>query len=198
MKVKFFSSDSMPLITAPEQSLTERKIKSFSKYTSNWSYGRGIEFSQGTILYALRIVNLFRDYGFNETDAFPGEDGEIMITAYKGDYCCEITAYNEHMNDFIIEEGDSEILREEKINFSNLNTLVKKYRDITTCSSLELSTQFTLTKERKDSEAWPLRIQPEAVFLYFTKIAQNMSQDAFANILKDSTPRYQERQSYSG
>jgi hypothetical protein len=65
---------------------TNEKILSFCHLPSGWNYGRGKPASVKTALDAMNFVNLFYVKGVRETDAFPGPNGEIAVTAYAQDY----------------------------------------------------------------------------------------------------------------
>jgi hypothetical protein len=67
------------------------KIQSFGRLPHGWHYGKGAPASQAMIRAALTALSTFMALGFPLTDAFPGIGGEIMVTAYKGRHCIELT-----------------------------------------------------------------------------------------------------------
>lgn len=70
---------------------TDRKIRSFGSFSPGWHYGRGVPAPQHVVGIARAYLMYFMMLGFTETDAFPGVDGEIMVTAYRGTHCIEVT-----------------------------------------------------------------------------------------------------------
>jgi hypothetical protein len=70
---------------APAQSVTERKISSFRNLPVGWRYGRGGPLTMETVDLGLRLLGTFYQDGLTHTDAFAGESGELMITAYHED-----------------------------------------------------------------------------------------------------------------
>jgi hypothetical protein len=70
---------------------TDAKIRSFARLPPGWHYGAGKAALQETIDLAREYLLLFAQLGFVETDAFPGVDGEIMVSAYRGGHCVEVT-----------------------------------------------------------------------------------------------------------
>ena len=58
------------------------KILDFRHYSKGWDYGEGNPFSPETIRRALLINRMIIAKCTPETDAFPGPDGDIMVTAY--------------------------------------------------------------------------------------------------------------------
>src|SRR5580704_1477234 len=72
-------------------SRTKDKIRSFRNLPQGWNYGRGGPAAEQTVQIAQDYLWMFMTLGFVETDAFPGVDGEIMVTAYLGRHCVEVT-----------------------------------------------------------------------------------------------------------
>ena len=155
METKFLRSEfGVILFSSTRETITEKKIKRFSNYDDGWSYGRGLKFTSEVIEQSINTVKMFQLYGFIETNAFPGEGGEIMITAYKNDYCCEIIAYQDDRYDFIIEKDGDEIKRFEKIDAEMVRKNIKEFRDLFVWNSSESSIQNTSTQYVKNSPAW--------------------------------------------
>lgn len=73
------------------RSSTAAKIENFENMEDGWYFGMGHPPSRKVVEAALSYLRTVLSYGFSETDAFPGADGEIMVTAYFGDHCIEIT-----------------------------------------------------------------------------------------------------------
>jgi hypothetical protein len=69
---------------------TEDKITSFATLAEGWDYGRGGAIAKPTIETAVQWNSFLRLLGFLETDAFPGGDGEVAITAGYGIHHLEI------------------------------------------------------------------------------------------------------------
>lgn len=88
--------------------LTVRKIRSFQDLAPGWNYGRGRPASGPTAKMAMSIYRLFVQLGFNATDAFPGDDGEIMVTAYKDNHYLECLVAPDNTLSFVYEVDDLE------------------------------------------------------------------------------------------
>ena len=74
---------------------TIQKIQAFAKLTRGWLYGHGVPPTEATIALALRIVPLFAECGFSETDAEACEDGEILLKGYDGERTIEVEVRDE-------------------------------------------------------------------------------------------------------
>ncbi len=97
---------------------TMKKILKFSQYTEGWDYGRGKPFSKKTIKQALVLDRLLRAAGILQTDAFPGSDGDIMVTGYRDSWCWEFTLESDNTVTFITEKNGRIVEEREGISFS--------------------------------------------------------------------------------
>jgi hypothetical protein len=69
---------------------TEEKIRSFSTLPVGWHYGSGRAPSPEMIATAIQWHRHLTGLGFTVIDAFPGINGEIMVTAYEGAHYVEL------------------------------------------------------------------------------------------------------------
>lgn len=86
-----------------------RKITSFRSLPVGWHYSQGGPLSDNVINKALQIDSYYRQLGFTATDAFPGADGELMITAYRGPHCIETVISSDARYSVTHERDDTEI-----------------------------------------------------------------------------------------
>ena len=70
---------------------TAKKIQSFRNLPEGWHYGSGHPPTSEMMAKAIAYENFYQLLGFVKTGAFPGVDGEIMVTAYHGEHCLELT-----------------------------------------------------------------------------------------------------------
>lgn len=61
---------------------TEDKILDFKNLEKGWCYGEGIPIKDNVITQAMELHKVILHKGFGQTDAFPGLNGEVRITAY--------------------------------------------------------------------------------------------------------------------
>ena len=76
---------------ATPNSTTAAKIRSFGNLPDGWHYGSGSGSPAWVVRAALDLLYQFMMLGFSETNAFIGGEGQIMVTAYRGDHCVEVT-----------------------------------------------------------------------------------------------------------
>lgn len=61
------------------------KIDSFASLPIGWDYGQGVPASVNTVSLARDLYYELTQLGFTRTEAFPGTDGGIQLTAYEVD-----------------------------------------------------------------------------------------------------------------
>ena len=91
--ISFFSS-------SPVSTNTLSKIRTFQNLAIGWHFGSGGPIEAEVISRAIEIHCLFLLLGMTHTNAFAGENGEVLVTAYKiHDYIgvtIEPTFFNKH------------------------------------------------------------------------------------------------------
>lgn len=70
---------------------TSKKISNFLTFKRGWSFGDGEPFSKVRIEESLKFHSTLIQTGWLQTDAFPGVNGEIRVTAYAHDTYLEFT-----------------------------------------------------------------------------------------------------------
>lgn len=84
---------------------TRDKIAAFANLPDGWHYGSGTRPSDATIRRALEVHDVLLSLGFAATEAFPGPNGEIVVTAYEREHCLEIVAESDGSVSIIYEIG---------------------------------------------------------------------------------------------
>lgn len=82
MNAIFHSGSWAAFEALPSQTLA--KIDSFASLPVGWDYGEGVPASVNTVSLARDIFYELTQLGFTRTEAFPGTDGGIQVTAYEG------------------------------------------------------------------------------------------------------------------
>ncbi len=104
----------MSILVATQERLTQTtaKILSFGELPVGWHYGGGVPPAKETIAAALKLNEEAEASGFDKTNAFPGIEGEIQVTAYFGALCLEFTIERDGGITFVKEKDDQEIAYE--------------------------------------------------------------------------------------
>lgn len=96
---------------------TLEKIQSFAHFEAGWSFGEGVAFAKNTLNKATQLAKTAHTLGFQETDAFPGLNGEVMVTVYQGNEYWEFTLEPTETITFVYERDEETITYEEGLPF---------------------------------------------------------------------------------
>ena len=98
-------------------STTLEKIQSFAQFQQGWSFGEGIAFAQNPLNRAIQLAKTAHTLGFYETDAFPGLNGEVMVTVYQGCEYWEFTLQPTETMTFVYEKDAKTVTYAEGLPF---------------------------------------------------------------------------------
>lgn len=131
-----------------EESLldTEAKIESFSQYADGWCYGEGLSFSDEVRQAAIELNNTALLVGLLNTDAFPGPDGEILVSIYHNNINIDIYIFPNLVATFVKEENNTEVEREEEISLDEAEAKIIEFAENIWLSDYSLSTGTTEQK----------------------------------------------------
>lgn len=138
--------------------LTEQKILDFKTLGRGWCYGTGELFNDCTIDKAVKLNREILDNGFLETNAFPGTNGEIMITLYHNDDYLEFTIENNETITFVHEKKAEELAYEEQLSYEDIKHRISCFKE-QVCRLSELSTRNSMITRSGDLQALRLRTQ---------------------------------------
>ncbi|MEE9365455.1 MAG: hypothetical protein V3W44_02110 [Dehalococcoidales bacterium] len=99
--------------------VTERKLRGLEELESGWHYGEGVPLGDSILDDAISLNREATNLGFSETDAFPGTDGEVMLTIYFDDHYLEFTLEPNGNVTFHQEKGDEEIAYQEGLSLQD-------------------------------------------------------------------------------
>lgn len=164
---------------------TTAKIRSFKTFQEGWSFGEGVKFSDNILNKAVKINETALKSGFQETDAFPGLNGEIMVALYLEQDYWEFTLEPDESLTFVYEQGEETIIYEEGRSFEFAIAKIKNIGDENHLTNprekrkpvgslwllSELSTRFIMTNESQDSKVLLSKILPREEYRFLTKNA---------------------------
>jgi hypothetical protein len=143
---------------------TMRKIQSFEKLALGWNYGQGGPVDPTVIRGAITVLLKFSLAGLNDTDAFPGLNGEVMVTAYEGDHYLEAILENDGSITVTYDVNDVEKFSKERMGSeSALSKLQEIAGEIWNMSDFYIKTFSTPTLDKIGSRVWPSEIPQTAV-----------------------------------
>ncbi|MCC0000118.1 MAG: hypothetical protein H6870_14295 [Methylobacteriaceae bacterium] len=149
------------------ESKTFGKILSFAKLKHGWHYGVGGPLKSSVISAALGAHWRLLLNGFDDTNAFPGANGELMVTAYHASQYLEIVVEHDCTLHVCYEIDGSEVMSKSGMTYDEAIELLDGIAPSTgtddQCVILGSYIQSTLTRTQAKivSNPWHLEtIQP--------------------------------------
>jgi hypothetical protein len=175
---------------------TKEKIKSFALLPSGWHYGGGMPPPAERIKNAEAWHEKLVTYGFAATDAFPGADGEIMISAYRDNHVFELVLEADDTLSFYHEHNDATLTSLSHKGISEIEaTMTRVAGEL--WSILGSFTNETLTLEKIGSIGWRLKTLEE-VARSFNTIAFCKQRYHYAPTYENTIPQLLVSRQYSG
>src|SRR4051812_19697000 len=94
-----------------------RRILSLLNLNNGWHYGSGRKPTKVTVDNAITIVRIMQLAGAEDFEAFPEEDGGILVAGYNGNDTMEVLCRAEGTYDFTFEIDDEEKDSKDGIDF---------------------------------------------------------------------------------
>ena len=141
---------------------TKRKIREFKELAQGWHFGEGVPIEQSILDAGIALNREAIRLGFLETDAFPGINGEVMLTIYSDDHYLEFTLETDSNVTFYREKDDEEVAYQEGLSFQDAQERIRQLR-IEKWMESDFLVEGTTTPERVDLPASRSRIQQEMV-----------------------------------
>jgi hypothetical protein len=134
---------------------TYQKIDSFRLLPKGWHYGEGGPAEESAASAAEAILWAFALEGVSDTSAFPGANGEVMVTAYVDSHYLEAIAETDGSVSLTYELDDFELFSKERMR---LVDAIAKVRGILggvwSTSAFYMSNILTITPNKIVSKVW--------------------------------------------
>jgi hypothetical protein len=167
---------------------TRRKIEDIRGLLPGWRYGQGVKFDNRVLEVALELNSFAKELLLFETDVFPFESGDLLLTVYFGDHHLELTIDRNAMIDIAVNKNDDEIKYVEGQTVEQVKEDIKEFRKLVWKRS-DLFIGGTTIGERGDFKVQHSLIQVMVPgFRYLTKSVQLEKVKVFATISSDTTP----------
>jgi len=162
LTINRFASIEFPSEEMAATTSTPVKILSFGDLEVGWHYGEGGPIDSQTITAALEIYWQFFLAEFDDTDAFPGVDGEIMVTAYRGNHYVEVIVENDGTMSLSYEFEDVEMFPplEHRPAKEIKQKVAEVAREIWSTSAFYTMTTLTLGRSKIASKVWHSKTPP--------------------------------------
>ena len=169
---------------------TAKKLAAFKNLPHGWNYGRGCPIREDVYDHAESLLLYINELGISNTDAFPGSDGDVCITAYRLDHYLEVTVEVDSSISVSHEIGDNEDSFVENLSLADakkaLREAVGKIWGLS-----DLFTHPTMIEPRTDSTTWHLRnlLTAPALLSSAPNVLETL-EEAFVPTSENSTQEY--------
>lgn len=198
--IKLFDTSDFQIFPIPQYvvSSTARKLAAFKNLSHGWNYGSGCPIRDNVYDCAKGLLLYINELGLSNTDAFPGSDGDVCITAYRFDHYLEVTVEVDSSISVSYEIGDNE-----EFFMENLSRAAAKKALLRAVGKIwglsDLSIHPTMIEPGTDSIIWLLRNPLTAPGrLSSAPNVLRIPEEAFAPTSDNSTQRYQESLQFFG
>ena len=165
--------------------VTTRKLSEFGSLQPGWHYGDGVPISQNLIAKARTVAQKAVSFGFPESNAFPGVDGGILITVYKGNCTFEIRLFPDGRARFVKEVDDEDVAFLENVTVERAIELLEEEAALL-CLSGPFIPDTTMNLGNA-SEARLLKRLQTVEYPFLTQNALKQDRGLFASIFNSST-----------
>lgn len=173
------------------------KIRSFRKLPNGWHYGTGEPISQSMAGSALDWLEFLGLLGYTNIDAFPGEGGEVLLSADFDDSLIEFILETNGTFSISLEIDGYEDVYYGKIGSSEAYNIISEIAG-KEWSAFDYFTQVSLIEQEIDSLALPLRTLPGAESQLYHQLASLLYPQANVIISDNIIPIKQGTLQYSG
>lgn len=183
----------------PTLNQTRGKLVGFAFLPPGWNFNKGVPAKELPLKIALALLDALDEAGFHYTDAYPGIDGGIMLSAYSlPDYY----DFNIKPSGSITVEhgqGDKELFYQPTMAAKDVYDQIKEFALQKWHTSESLTSEITIAGNSNDLKVTLSRTQKtDQASQSLTSSALGEPLVASASIAQDFTPQLRGRQSSSG
>jgi hypothetical protein len=183
----------------PSPNKTRDKLVGFAYLEAGWNFGRGVPAKEPALKTALTLLDDLNKAGFQETDAYPGDDGSVMVSAYALPDYCDFDVKPSGLITVVHAREDDELFYQERMSLEEAQRTIKEFAlQQWRTSDCLISTTITANSS-SDSKVTHSEIpKTDLVSPSLTADAPNEPLVVFVNIAQGTTPPSPERRSSIG
>lgn len=167
---------------------TRGKLIGFAFLPNGWHFNEGVPAKEQTLRTALILLGDLEKAGFTRTDAYPGADGSVMVSAYESSDSYDFSIRPSGAITVTHDRGDEELFYQEKMTEEEVREKIKEF-GLSTCHTpdyLILGTTIAVTTG--NLRATPFKTQRTGQeSLSSVSNAPDVNPVVFANTLPVST-----------
>jgi len=180
----------------PSPKKTRNKIVGFAYLPTGWNFGKGVPAKEQAVKDALDLLDDLEKAGFEKTDAYPGEGGSVMVSAYAlpDYYDFDVGTNGTITVAHARRDEDEDIFYEENMSVEEAQSKIKEFA-LQQWPTSDCSTSVTTTVETKDDSKVVPSKAPMMVLVFPLSAtnAQSAPQAEYALIAPSGTQHNSER-----
>ncbi|CAN5253569.1 hypothetical protein BH20ACI2_BH20ACI2_23430 [soil metagenome] len=132
---------------------TLEKLNSFSELPSGWNFGSGEPIARNVKINCSSIILMSYSLGLEDTDVFPGPEGDVQLNVYKGEATLELIFETDGTVSVSLDDEDHHRCLGRSASVSEVSRYLKEFQN-DQCPSSVYSTFLTImTREGEGSRA---------------------------------------------
>lgn len=183
----------------PTLNETRGKLIGFAFLPEGWHHKEGVPAKEHALKTALVILNDLEEVGFSRTDAYPGLDGGVMVSAYDLPDSYDFDVKPSGLITVAHERGDEDVFYQEKMTVKEVRGKIKEF-GVSQCHTSDCLISGTTTAgSTGDLRVTPSRTQKMVPVSQLSRLtAPDANPEVFVNTVPDSTRRSQVLRLFSG
>jgi hypothetical protein len=183
----------------PALNETRDKIIGFAYLPVGWNFNKGVPAKEPALKTALTLLDELEKAGFHDTDAYPGDDGSVMVSAYALPDYFDFDVKPSGRITVAHARGDDDLSYQEGLSMEEAQRKIKEFAIQQWHTSDCLTSATITTKNSNGSKVMLFESQKTGrVSLSLTANAPKEPVVVFVNIAPDTMPPLPGRRSSIG
>lgn len=178
---------------------TQEKLISFAYLPIGWNFNKGVPAQEAALKTAITLLEVLINSGFKDTDAFPAEDGSVMVSAYVGSDSYDFDVKVDGTITVAHAREDDDLFYQEGMQVGEAQKKIKEFASEKWPTSDYLISNATTSKNKESLQVTLFKNHPTSlVYLSFNSNALPIPQVESVVTAFSTTPKPQVRRSSFG
>jgi hypothetical protein len=173
----------------PSPKKTRDKIVGFAYLPVGWNFNRGVPAKETALKAALTLLDDLEKAGFHNTDAYPGNDGSVMVSAYVLPDYFDFDVKPSGLVTVVHAQGDEDLFYREGLSVEDAQRKIKEFASQQWHTSDCLTSTIITVESSDDLKATLSKTQKTApVSPSLTATAPKEPVVVYVNTARSTTP----------
>jgi hypothetical protein len=132
---------------------TLEKLNSFTELPRGWNFGSGEPIARNVKINCSNVILVTYGLGLNDTDVFPGTEGDVQLDVYKGDATLELIFNTDGTVSVSFDENDTHVCLSRAASIGEVYKYLKEFQNDQCRLSAYLTSHATMSPESGDLRA---------------------------------------------